>query len=195
MMSRPYDDPRWLALHSGAWTCPCCGEVHQGLFDLVSDQPDCWWREGHRGLTGEITTDTEDLLTADVCVQDGEHFFVRGDIDLPIIGAPGLKFTFSAWSTLSKHNLQLYLDSLWVNDTAGLGPWLGWLSTSIKGYPETLNLACQIERRQGGDRLDLTILDVDHPLAVEQRDGISFTRILDIYALNDHDLRTEYLVA
>jgi hypothetical protein len=30
----------------------------------------------------------------------------------------------------------------------------------------------------------------DHPLAVEQRDGITFDRVLEIYALHGHDLRT-----
>jgi hypothetical protein len=28
-----------------------------------------------------------------------------------------------------------------------------------------------------------------HPLAIEQRDGITFDRLLDIYAANGHDMR------
>jgi hypothetical protein len=28
-----------------------------------------------------------------------------------------------------------------------------------------------------------------HPLAMDQRDGISFDRILELYALNGHDIR------
>jgi len=32
----------------------------------------------------------------------------------------------------------------------------------------------------------------DHPLAVEQRSGITFDRLLELYAINGHDMRKSF---
>ena len=42
-MSVPLEqDPRWQRLHDREWMCPCCGEMHDGLFALACDKPDFW---------------------------------------------------------------------------------------------------------------------------------------------------------
>ena len=70
-----------------------------------------------------------------------------------------------------------------------MGPWFGWFSNRLKGYPETLNLKCQVRPRSGRQRPLIELEPTDHPLAVEQRDGITLDRIFEIFALNGHDLR------
>ena len=68
-------------------------------------------------------------------------------------------------------------------------PWFGWFSTALKGYPRTVGLKCAVHPRDGGQRPWLELEAADHPLAVEQRDGITLDRIFEIFALNGHDMR------
>jgi len=44
------------------------------------------------------------------------------------------------------------------------------------------------EARDDRQRPRIELEPTDHPLAIEQRAGITFDRLLDIYALNGHDI-------
>jgi hypothetical protein len=74
-----------------------------------------------------------------------------------------------------------------------LGPWFGWFSNRLKGYDDTLNLKCQVHPRPGRQRPWIELEPTDHPLAVEQRRGMTLDRLLEIYALNGHDIRQTLL--
>lgn len=59
-------------------------------------------------------------------------------------------------------------------------PMFGWLSTSLPGYPETLSLKTHLYQREVGRRPLIELEPTDHPLAVEQRTGISWVRVQEI---------------
>jgi hypothetical protein len=186
-------DPRWIRLHDRNWLCPCCGGQHGGLFDLAVDRPDFWQGSEEKSPNSEMPASDDvminNVLTEDFCVVEGEHFFVRCVLPLPIIGASGTSFGFGVWTTLSKANFTLYRDTFDDGHQGSLGPWFGWFSNRLKGYPDTLNLKCQVIPRDGRSRPHIALEPTSHPLAIEQRDGITFDRLLEIYALNGHDLR------
>ena len=131
-----------------------------------------------------------DFLSEDFCVLRGEHFFVRAVLELPIIGGDAKRFGFGVWSTLSRPNFERYVDTF---DSGGehaeLGPWLGWFSNRLAGYPDTLNLKCRLHFQADRQRPKIELEPTEHPLAVEQRDGMTFDRLLEIYAINGHDIR------
>jgi hypothetical protein len=181
-------DPRWLRLHDHAWTCPCCGLKHAGLFDLVSARPHPWPGGEEARPNSEILT-SSNILTEDFCILNGEHFFVRCLLRLPIVTKPGISFGFGIWATLSRANFDLYLDTFDSGEQDDLGPWFGWFSNRLNGYPDTLYLKCHVQPRAGRQRPFVQLEPTQHPLAIEQRDGITFDRVLEIYALNGHDLR------
>lgn len=181
-------DPRWIRLHEAGWTCPCCGARHDGVFDLASSRP-YHWRDGAgtRADPGAPAAG-DNFLSDDLCVVDGQHFFVRGVLRLPIIGAPGESFGYGCWSSLSKHNFGVYSDSFDGDRQGSLGPWQGWFSNRLKGYPDTLKLKCRVVPQDGRKRPHITLEATSHPLAIEERQGITFERLLEIYAVNGHDL-------
>ena len=182
-------DARWLRLRDQEWTCPSCGVKHAGLFDLACDEPDVWQGGDKKRPNSEVRT-SNNIITEDFCVLNGEHFFIRCVLQLPVVGAPdGHYFGYGVWATLSKKNFDLYLDTFDSGDQDHLGPWFGWFSNRLKGYPDTFNLKCQVHPRDGRQRPYIELEPTEHPLAVEQREGISFDRILQIYALHGHDLR------
>ena len=180
-------DPRWRRFQARATRCPSCGATHRGLFDLACDKPD-FWQGGAARPNSELPS-SDNILTEDFCILDGEHFFVRGVLQFPILGKAETFFGFGTWATLSKKNFDRYVETFDSGEQEGLGPWFGWFSNRLKGYPETLNLKCQVHPRAGRQRPYIELEPAEHPLAVEQHKGISFDRLLEIYALNGHDLR------
>ncbi|HJQ60188.1 MAG TPA: DUF2199 domain-containing protein [Vineibacter sp.] len=175
-------------MHARPWACSACSQTHQGLFDLAHDQPDAWPGGEELSPNTAVATSTH-FLSEDFCVVEGEQYFVRCVLELPIIGAGDERFGFGVWSSLSKANFGLYVDSFDSGDQDDLGPWFGWFSNTLQGYRETFGLKCQVHPRGNRDRPLIELEPTDHPLAVEQRDGITFDRLLDIYALNGHDIR------
>jgi len=193
MLGQDGEDPRWRRLNDHTWDCASCGTQHRGLFDLSSARPEAW-PDGEEWRPNLEVIESSHVLAEDFCILNGEHFFVRCLLLLPIrgVGADAI-FGFGIWSTLSKKNFELYVDTFDSGDQGNLGPWFGWLSNRLHGYPDTLNLKCQIHPRANRQRPFVELESVDHPLAIEQRDGITLDRLLDIYAENGHDVRAALL--
>ncbi|MFE2023089.1 DUF2199 domain-containing protein [Streptomyces sp. NPDC059499] len=120
------------------------------------------------------------LLSSDQCVIKGQHFFIRGLIEIPVIGSQDA-FSWGVWVSLSKDNFARALD---VWDTEGREaekPYFGWLSTELTLYPEsTTDLKTNAHTRPVGKRPFIELEPTDHPLAVEQRTGITQDRVREI---------------
>ena len=186
--TRLQNDPRWRRLHDRPWVCPSCGATHVGTFDLAYAKPHAWPGSEEYGPNSAASTSTH-FLSEDFCVLNDEHYFVRCILELSILGADNECFAFGTWSTLSKKNFALYTETFDSGDQGELGPWFGWFSNRLRGYPDTFNLKCQVHPRSGRRRPYIQLEPIDHPLVREQRNGITFDRLLEIYAIHGHDLQ------
>lgn len=65
-------------------------------------------------------------------------------------------------------------------------PYFGWLCNRLPGYPETLSLKTNVHTRSVGIRPFIELEPTEHPLAVEQRDGITMTRVIEIAEMAMH---------
>lgn len=181
------NDPRWRRLNDATWICPCCGISHGGLIDLACSKPEPWTGSEDKVPNSEVAS-SRHFLSEDFCILDGEHYFVRCTLEIPLIGSGGRHFAYGVWSSLSAKNFRAYVDTFDSGAQRDLGPWFGWFSNRLKGYSETLSLKCQVHPRPGRTRPWIELEPTEHPLAVEQRRGITLDRVLQIYALNGHDL-------
>ncbi|MFB6614655.1 DUF2199 domain-containing protein [Streptomyces sp. NPDC085524] len=122
------------------------------------------------------------LLSSDQCVIHGQYYFVKGMIEIPVIGS-GETFSWGVWVSLSRESFSRAAD-LW--DTPGREaeePYFGWLTTDLPVYPATtLNLKTHVHTRPVGERPFVELEPTDHPLAVEQRTGITLDRVREIAA-------------
>lgn len=125
-------------------------------------------------------------LGTDGCVIDKEFFFVRGCIEIPVHGEVE-SFSWGVWVSLSKANFKRWLDAFELETRSHIGPFFGWLDAWLKPYPETLNLKTRVHLRDGGIRPYIELEPTDHPLAVEQRTGISVGRVAELYTVMVHD--------
>lgn len=152
-----------------SFTCSCCGEAYRGLPSFGCIAPDYYRGETAAGR-GEACSLTEDL-----CTVGGQYFFVRGVLEVPILGTDTC-FGWGVWSSLSEANFKRYVALFDAEEVAEEAPYFGWLSNRLPEYPSTLNLKLDVHLQNGGLRPLFELHPQDHPLAEEQRTGISRER-------------------
>ena len=152
--------------------CHTCGKWHEGLpLDYAYDAPGYW--------SESLRSNADSFLNSDLCVIKNHDFFVRGLIEIPIVGLEE-PFRWGVWTSLSKVNFDKMTDLGEDPKLLDEPPYFGWLSNSIDLYPETLNLKTNVRSRKLNERPYLLLEPTDHPLAVEQRTGISMQRVREI---------------
>ena len=118
-------------------------------------------------------------LNSNLCIMDEEHYYIRCCIKIPIVDSDET-FIWDVWVSLSENNFNRTIE-LWETEGRETEePYFGWLSTSIPGYPDTLNLKTNVHTREIGISPFIELEPTDHPLAVEQREGITLQRVAEI---------------
>jgi hypothetical protein len=166
------------------FACSGCGSHHAELpMNYSAVAPYVW--------EPSFADSADCLLSSDQCVIQAQHYFVKGLVEIPIIGSDEV-FSWAAWVSLSRDNFSRSAD-LW--DTAGREteePYFGWLSTDLFLYsPSTINLKTRVHTRPIGQRPFIELEPTDHPLAVEQRTGITMERVRAIAEAVSHPTDSE----
>jgi hypothetical protein len=153
------------------YRCTVCGQLHDDLPDIGADKPDHCWD------VPEAERPRRVKLTADTCIIDGAHHFIRGVLEIPVHDQPRC-FGFGVWVSQKRENFLTYLRN---PESAAIGPFFGWLCTRIAYYPEdTLLLKTMAHFRSGGLRPTIELEPTAHPLAVDQREGITLAKAWEI---------------
>jgi len=162
------------------YSCAVCGERHEGLPGLGASAPLYYYTvpEGERGQRCHLDSDT--------CVVDEACFFIRGCLEIPVLGERE-PFIWGVWVSLSPNNFETFLKLYATEHRSREGPFFGWLSASLKGYPDTENLKTLVHLRNHGQRPSIELEPTDHPLALEQRSGITVERVGEILSLYLHE--------
>lgn len=164
-----------------AWVCSGCGSSHSGLATVFGpDAPDSW-HDAPPAVrnSGGLTRDQCDLEW-----QGREFTFIRGHIVIPIMDRPGEEFVWSVWSTLTPED-RGRIGLLWDSpDRARLAPMPGRLANALPYEPDPTGIALLVQHREPGVVPRFTVSpESDHPLAVEQRDGITWHRVAELNQL------------
>jgi len=149
------------------FACAVCGETHAGetrdirmglpqpIFLLDEDE-----RE-HRSWVGE-----------DAAILDGERFFVRALLELPIAGEEGY-FGYGAWVEVSEPAYAA-LVGLWHDEDGWRSePFAGTLANELSPYAFTDGLPVRLRLRDVRLLPLVELEDGEHELVRAQRHGIS----------------------
>ncbi len=150
--------------------CEECGYRHKGLpmafsVDFRTAQYDAGSARFERD--GEL-------------VEAGDDRFILANVELPVPGE-NEKFVWTCWISLS-HASYERMQSLW--ETPGREDQeaaFGWLYPPPTYEPSSQPLKAYVHTRPIGLRPWAELEPTEHPLAVEQREGISYGRITAIY--------------
>ncbi len=113
-------------------------------------------------------------LTPDFCVirhPNQTDYFIRAVLAIPIVGYDQT-FDYGPWTSLSQPSFEEY-DREYHNE-AFENHYFGFLSNQLHGYAiDTKRLLVSVNLTAGRDRPQLWLHETDHPLAREQREGIT----------------------
>ena len=155
--------------------CVACDELHYGVPTFGADAPAQYYWASEQERQERID------LGSDACVVDGERFLIRGCLEIPVKGETE-PFMWGAWIDINKRDFALFKSVYGVAQRKHVGPFAGYLATEIPTYPETFNLPAVAYLRDDGIRPYIEVSASDHPLHKEQCEGITTSRVAEIYA-------------
>jgi hypothetical protein len=163
------------------YRCRTCGKTHAGVpFSFAADFPDMY-----ANLAKEAR-DARVVIGSDQCIVDSQWFFVRGTLEIPIIGNDE-PFVWGVWASVLEETYEEISECWELKDREKCrGPFKGRLANSLSIYSETLNLKIRIVLQPVGIRPVFILEDTDHPLAVEQHTGITEQAAVKIVSLLLH---------
>lgn len=151
---------------SFSFQCRTCGEIHEGLPSFGPDEPDSYF------ALSEFDRLKYGLLGSDNCIIANEQFFVRGRIELPIVGRED-SFVWLVWCSLSTESFLQWEEAYDLENRSHIGPFFGWLNTELPFYEGSFNLATSVHLVDNGARPFVEIHETDHRLFVDQSNGIT----------------------
>ena len=161
---------------SFSFKCASCGQIHEGMPTFGAKAPLHYYAipDEERGTRCDLGTDDY--------VIDGNAFYIRGCLEIPVKGERD-PFIWGVWVSLSKDSHAVWARWFGEVERSHVEPLFGWLNTSLNPYPDTVNLKTRVHFRDNAIRPYIELEPTNHPLAVEQRDGISVERVAEVYAL------------
>jgi hypothetical protein len=149
--------------------CGACGVVHRGL--------PAWHFQAPLPALAipEAEWETRVELTDDDCVIDGEAFFLKGLLEVPVHGVSE-PLTWGVWLSVSDASYQRFVRSFDDPTRPAGASYFGWLCNSVPGYPDTQLLKTSLHVREYPMRPWVELEPTEHPLAVDQRDGVARER-------------------
>ena len=153
------------------YQCATCGSIHGDLPDVGYRWPDPYFS------VPEAERATRVRGGVDACAIDGEAFYIRGVILIPIAGTLD-HLGLGVWVSQKRENYATYLDNY---DSPEIGPFFGWLSNTMPFYDVDTWALKTMAHFQGGKRRPLiTPEPSDHPLYTDYSRGISIDRAWEI---------------
>lgn len=152
--------------------CPCCGKTYDGIPAYHADRPAPYWDVPENKRQSDV------FLTSDSCVIADRFYFVHGLIHVPIREMDQFQ-SWGVWVSLSEPNFSLWQDHYEVAKRSHIGPFFGWLCSLISVYPETMHLKTMMHLQNDGIRPSIVLEVTDHPLSVDQHQGITIERAME----------------
>lgn len=123
-------------------------------------------------------------VEGDRCELDGEQFFVRARIQLPLVEA-GEVFEWTVWVTLGGAPYVRICEALDGATDEMPKPAPALLATRLPLYPDTLDLRCRVHAQERA--LPLCVVEsAAHPLAFDQHMGITIDRVREFIDVLRH---------
>ncbi len=172
------DDPRWQRLN----------DTFDGVFDIGFDHPEPW-PHGNRADSGlDVLAVNKDSLSAELC-RFGTHRFIRCVLYIPIIGTDQ-KFAFGPWAQVNTDNFDVYVRNELSGTLDQFEGCFAWMMNFLPSFEIKDWLPCNLVIDDPQGRPVLEVHDGSHELAELQETGISFDRLLNIYAAAGQDVRS-----
>jgi hypothetical protein len=160
-----------------AYTCRTCGQSCAELpLSFAADFPDVY-----ANLPME-ERDSRAVISSDQCIVDSKCFFLRGLVEIPIIGSSDV-FLWGVWASVQEEVFD-EISASWELEgrEKSQGPFKGRLANSLWIYEETLHLSVTIVLRPVGARPLFVLEDSRHALGTQQQSGMTREQAIELAA-------------
>jgi hypothetical protein len=125
------------------------------------------------------------VITPDQCVIDNSSFYLRGRILIPVPEV-NASFIWGVWAEIGPKAF-VRANELWQTEGREQEPpFPGWLNNDLFLFGDTINLELNVHTQPVGQRPQFRISDPNHPLARQQREGLTIEEIQDIAEMIFH---------
>ena len=155
-------------MQQNSFLCSSCGLEHTGLpLSFAADYPD-----PYANLDREAR-ELRAIAGSDQCIIDQEEFYIRGCLEIPIIGTSEV-FLWGLWARVKETAFDEISDH-WESEgrEKTIGPYKGRLANALSIYPDTLNQCLEVQIKPVGSRPLFILEDAENLLAIEQRNGLT----------------------
>lgn len=150
--------------------CATCGKSHEGeLFELAYLRPDAVVAMDSVARSAHVRESN------DICVIDDERFFVRATLPLNVHESAE-DYRIGVWVELPKASFERVRELWSAPDQASEPPFAAALANDVRHHPGSLGHAVLLQLTGPTTRPAVSFPDPVHPLAIEQRDGVSLHR-------------------
>ena len=170
-------------LHGPLYTCNVCGRSHDDVpMSFAADYPDMY-----ANMTGAERT-ARATIGSDQCIVDRKWYFLRGCLEIPIIGSDEV-FLWGLWASI-KEDVFDEISRSWEEEGRERrhGPFKGRLANSPSVYPDSLNAKLQIVMQPVGTRPLFVLEETERPIKLAQASGISRCEAFELAATLLHSL-------
>lgn len=155
---------------SDRYLCTGCGQWHDELpFAYHGPPPTLESRDGPRRW----------IVENELCEHGAKHWFIHGRLVVPVLDADE-DFTWGAWVSLSQASAERSQELWFTEGRESEPPFFGWVMTALPYEPTTMLLKAMVHTQPVGERPLIELEPTDHPLAVEQREGVTLERVREI---------------
>jgi len=162
-----------------SFKCSKCEKIHEGIPIINFKAPLHYYsiKESERADRVKFNSDT--------CVIDKNAFYVKGVLELPIIGLEE-KLSFNVWVDVSKENFLLYFKFPESENISFQSPIFGWFACEIDGFEECLNLKSKLLFQYTGLKPSVLLEPTQHPLSRAFYGGMSIEKTIEIIEFYTH---------
>ena len=159
--------------------CGSCNEIHRGIPTFAYKFPVAVEKIPKEERAARVK------LGSDTCVIDGTDFFIRGCIEIPVIGLEK-PFMWGTWVSVDEKSYKRYLELFDAEGQEKEPPFFCWMDHTPPAYPDQSPYTAMLFLRPLPLRPAIVLETSDHPLSVEQRHGISVERLKEIVEMVIH---------
>lgn len=167
------------------YTCACCGKEFTGAPSFGSDIPPFVHRVPEEEREHRIIRDSDFcLIRARMNEEsDDDIFAIRVNLEIPIHGSDE-PFSWGVWVSQSEQSFFRYLETYEEDQRNEVS--FGWLPVTMTYYRDfdseefSGSLACDVHWGPKGWRPTVTLHECDHPLYLDQANGINWDKAIMI---------------
>lgn len=165
------------------FACPTCGRIYRGSPKFTAESAPVSYF-----LIPRAQRESRCRANDVNCIIDKKSYFIRGALELSVAGLND-PFSWGVWVAISEASHTRWKKALNTFGRSSEALMPGWLNSWLPLYPQTLNLRVLVHLRDGPAEPFVELAPTDHPLAIEQRNGITQARAIELYDKTVHSTR------